>query len=125
MGVAGVGSGETFKDGFVAAMEISTANQLNTRVAILNLEDEEAIANLVLTDINGVELATAETVLKGRGHRALFVDQFGWSDSIDFAESLGTLKIVTTGQVAATLIQTRPGHFATMPAAPNRHGSSE
>ena len=117
-GVAGVGSGEALIDGFVAAVETSSANNVNTGVAILNLEDEEVTASLALTDINGIELTTAEIVLNGRGHRALFVDQFEWSDTIDFANFLGLLRVVTTGRVAATVIQTRPGQFATMPVAP-------
>ena len=71
-----------------------------------------------LWDSEGKQLATAELMLAGNGHRALFVNEFNWVPTQDFSNFSGILKVQTTGRVAATVIQTRPDEFATLPVAP-------
>jgi hypothetical protein len=117
-GVAGVGASEVLTAGFLAPIEKSSSAQVNTGIAVMNLEAEEITLDLELLDPDGREIATAQAVLVGNGHRARFVNQFEWSESIDFLDFQGLLKVHSTGQCAATVIQTRPGQFATMPVAP-------
>lgn len=53
-----------------------------------------------------------------RGHMALFVNQFDWSENVDFSIFQGLLEVVASGKIAATVIQSRPSQFATLPVSP-------
>jgi hypothetical protein len=72
--------------------------------------------------IGGTSIATGGLVaessvsLPAKGHLARFVTEFGWSEPIDFSHFEGVLRVVGPN-VAATVIQTRPGQLATMPVA--------
>ncbi len=61
--------------------------------------------------------------LAGRGHNALFVDEIEWEGTdgaeLDFSDFLGVLRVESSSQLAATVIQTRPGEFATLPVVPS------
>ncbi|MDA2938976.1 hypothetical protein MYX75_12030 [Acidobacteria bacterium AH-259-A15] len=117
IGLAGVGSSAELPDGFIAPMEVSETAGVNTGLAVMNLEQTEVSLDLRLLDSNGNSLATANATLLARGHMALFVDQFDWNGSIDFSSFQGILEIVASGKTAATVIQSRPGQFATLPVA--------
>jgi hypothetical protein len=56
------------------------------------------------------------------GHRALVLNQFDWTPesgvNLDFSDFRGILKICSTGKVAAAVLQTRTGIFATQPVVP-------
>ena len=117
-GVAGVGSSQIMTNGFVAPMESKTADTISTGVAVANLETGSNTLQVSLWDSEGKQLATAELMLAGNGHRALFVNEFNWVPTQDFSNFSGILKVQTTGRVAATVIQTRPDEFATLPVAP-------
>ena len=117
-GVAGVGSSRVMTNGFVAPMESKTADSISTGVAVASLEAIPNTLQASLWDSAGKQLATAELTLAGKGHKALFVNEFTWVPKRDFSNFSGILKVQTTGRVAATVIQTRPGEFATLPVAP-------
>ena len=117
-GVAGVGSSQVMTNGFVAPMESKTADSINTGVAVASLEAVPNTLQASLWDSEGKQLATAQLILAGNGHKALFVNELNLVPNQDFSNFSGVLKVQATGRVAATVIQTRPGEFATLPVAP-------
>ncbi len=121
VGAAGVGSSHP-SAGFSAPMV--TNSTINTGIAVWADADNRLTLMLSLIDAGGQLLATASLEMPSFGHRSLFVDQIEWIPEagveLDFSNFLGTLKAMTTGgRVAATVIQTRPGEFVTMPVGPN------
>ena len=46
------------------------------------------------------------------------VTELSWDEPVDFSHFEGLLRVRSGGKTAATVIQTRPGQFATMPVAP-------
>ena len=70
-----------------------------------------------LLDSDGQVIDTAVASLPPGGHLPAFVGQFDWETDVDKSDFLGALRVRCTGAVAATVIQTRPGQFATMSAA--------
>ena len=74
-----------------------------------------------LVDPDGNVLAMAklegESVLAPNGHLSLFIDQIPWDQEIDFSDFMGLIRVKPSGKIAATVVQTRPGQFATMPVA--------
>ena len=121
VGLAGVGSSPELGLGFLAPMESRLASQVQTGVAIKNLESEQITLVLRLLDASGLELATRQLALAPFGHHASFIDQlFGQLDLSDFA---GVLRVETARRITATVLQSRPGEFATMPVTALRGGS--
>ena len=116
-GLAGVGSSAALPDGFTAPMETNSASAIDTGIAVMNLEESAVNLNLQLCDRDGAVLASAAAMLPGMGHLAAFLAEFEWSTAVDFSDFEGTLKVTTDGRIAATVIQTRPGQFATLPVA--------
>ena len=117
-GVAGVGSSAPLQQGFSAPVEIDSQGEINTGVAVVNLESDVTVLELRLTDPNGAPLATAGIQIEGNGHTAVFVDQIEWSRPIDFSDFKGNLRVLSKGKsIGATVIQTRPGQLATMPVS--------
>ena len=45
------------------------------------------------------------------------MDQIPWSPQIEFSDFMGLIRVKPSGKIAATVVQTRPGQFATMPVA--------
>ena len=90
-------------------------------LAILGLTGETVTLDLELVDPDGNVLATArldrESALAPNGHLSLFVDRIPWSEEIDFSAFMGLIRVRPSGKIAATVVQTRPGQFATMPVA--------
>jgi hypothetical protein len=115
VGLAGVGVSEILHNGFTAPMETRSVSGINTGIALMNLEQTEVTLDLQLQDSEGKYLAFTQIVLPGKGQQARFVNEIDWFDSIDFTNFLGVLRVTSTGAIAATVIQTRPGQFATMP----------
>ncbi len=114
-GLAGVGASEAL-EGFSAPMETNDQEKTSTGVAIMNLEGEKVTLELRLCDRDDELVASAQIDLVMMGHLAMFVSEFPWDDpELDFANFEGTLKATATGRIAATVIQTRPDQFATMP----------
>ena len=128
IGAAGVGASPALP-AFVAPM-LKNA-EINTGIAFQNPGNDPVLVNLELRDSDGELLATGSIILAGMGHRALFVDEIGWTPgpgvSINFTDFEGLVKATTPGgSVAATVIQTRPQEFVTMPvSAPTESGNLE
>ncbi|MEJ2081716.1 MAG: hypothetical protein P8Y94_05955 [Acidobacteriota bacterium] len=102
-------------------MEVTRASGIffvNTGLAVMNLRATGVKLTVHLRDHTSQEVATAEESVAGYGHLAQFVHEFGWSQDIDFDEFQGTLEVRVDGAIAATVLQTRPGQFATMPVIP-------
>ena len=122
-GVAGVGSSALLVRGFEAPMETNSASAISTGIAVFSLESEEMRLQLRLGDEVANQIAAAKLVLPPMGHRALFVDQINWQpekgEELDFSDFDGLLKVSSSGKAAATVIQTRPGVFATLPVVPS------
>jgi hypothetical protein len=119
VGLAGVGSSRALR-GFVAPIETNTEAGINTGVAMMNLEEEAVTVSLTLLNRDGEQLAVAQIVLPGMGHLSSFLDEadkIQWSQQVDFSDFEGVLRATATGKIAATVVQTRPGQFATMPVA--------
>lgn len=74
-------------------------------------------ATVALYDSDRTQLATAQIDLPPMGQIALFVHEFEWDVQIDFSKFRGRMDITADVLIAATVIQTRPGQFATMPVA--------
>ena len=117
VGAAGVGSSAELAEGFLAPMETDEALGINTGVAVMNLEMDEVTLDAELIAVDGSLIATAQRKLAGMGHKAIFIDQFEWSVPVDFSRFEGLLRVSSSGRIAATVVQTRPGQFATMPVA--------
>ncbi len=119
VGTAGVGSSAAFAKGFIAPMEVNTGSSIRTGVAMMNLETEELPLTAELLGADGTLLDTLNLTLPAQGHKAVFLDELGWSSSIDLSVFEGILRVGCNGNMSATVIQTRPGRFATMPVAAN------
>ena len=117
LGAAGVGSSAELAGGFLAPMETDEDLVINTGVAVMNLEMAEVTLDAELISVDGSVIATAQLKLAGMGHDAIFIDEFEWSVPVDFSRFEGLLRVSSSGRIAAAVIQTRPGQFATMPVA--------
>ena len=117
LGAAGVGSSAELPGGFLAPIETDADLLTNTGVAVMNLEMAQVTLDAELIAVDGSVIATAQLELVGMGHTAVFIDEFEWSVPVDFSRFEGLLRVSSSGRIAATVIQTRPGQFATMPVA--------
>ena len=117
-GVAGVGSSAELSDGLVAPVETNSISQVNTGVALMNLEAVSQDLVFEISDSDGQVLARAQGTIAASGHLAKFVTDAQWDESIDFSAFRGLLTVRGTGRLAGTVIQTRPGELATMPVVP-------
>ena len=129
VGLAGVGSSPVFPQGFIAPIEAELSKGINTGIAVRNTSF--VILQLVfrLFDAEGKLLATDTRSMLSLAHEALFVNQFDWvaepGVTLDFEGFQGVIKVTPDGDlgrgVTATVVQTRPGQFATMPVSPLLH----
>ena len=117
IGSAGVGSSAEFAEGFLAPMETNTSSSIQTGVAMMNLEEQELTLTAELLNSEGTVLNTAQLSLPSLGHKAIYLDQFAWNQTTDLSSFEGLLRVSSNGRISATVIQTRPGQFATMPVA--------
>jgi hypothetical protein len=114
-GLAGVGSSQALDTGFSAPIESNVGLGVNTGIAIMNLGSEAATVALQLFSADGILLASAELDVPADGQRALFISEIDWDSPVELSDFLGVLKASTSAEIAATVIQTRPEQFATMP----------
>ncbi len=117
VGSAGVGISAQFAEGFLAPMETNVSKAIRTGVAMINLETEQFTLTADLLDSEGTLLDSVQLNLAALGHLAIYLDEFDWDDSIDLDLFEGLLRVRSSGNISATVIQTRPGKFATMPVA--------
>ena len=117
IGSAGVGSSAELAEGFLAPMETNISTAIRTGVAMMNLEEEQLTLTADLLDSDGTLLDSVQLSLASLGHLAIFLDEFDWDNSIDLNLFEGLLRVRSNGRISATVIQTRPGQFATMPVA--------
>ena len=128
IGAAGVGASVVLPE-FIAPI-LRTA-EINTGISFQNPGNNQVTVNLELRNPDGDLLASASITLAGMGHQALLVDEIAWTPepgvSFDFTDFEGLVKASTSaGGVAATVIQTRPQEFVTMPvSAPTEAGNLE
>ena len=112
-----MGSSEALDNGFRAPMETNSAGSINTGIAVMNLENDQLTLDLQLCDRDDNPVASAQISLAAMGQLAKFVTEFNWDKAADFSDFEGTLKVTGDGRIAATVIQTRPTQFATMPVS--------
>ncbi len=121
-GLTGVGHSAVLQHGFSAPIDRHIglpAESVNTGIALINLDPQSRVLALTLKDMDGNLVATTSLPLTGMGHLARFIDEFeGWEPEVDFSHFSGILTVTFDGRVAATVIQSRPGQFATLPVAP-------
>lgn len=118
VGLAGVSSSEELTGGFLAPIITKSDGGIRTGIAVMNLEETATTLTLELQNSDGEELAMATLELPSLGQSAKFADEFQWDSPVDFTDFQGTLEVTSNGRrIAATVIQQRPGRFATMPVA--------
>ena len=117
-GLAGVTSSAEQEAGFQTLIETNALNGISTGIAIQNLESEDNFLELELRALDGEVLAVTELELPPMGHRARFIEEFTWTPLVDFSEFRGSLRVISSGRVAATALQVRPGQFAAIPVIP-------
>lgn len=116
-GLSGVGSSQALAGGFVAPVETNTAEGTSTGFAVMNLEAADLTVNLELLGMENNPVATASEVLASNGHLARFLPEIKWVPGVDFTNFNGLIRATTSGRLGATVLQFRPGEFATMPVA--------
>ena len=117
-GSAGVGASRDISQGFIAPMETNSASQVDTGIAVMNPNETAINLNFDLCDLDGTRLSGAVASVPARGHKALFLRQFNWSPARNLDNFQGLIRELGGSKVAATVIQTRPGQYITMPVAP-------
>lgn len=111
-GVAGVGRSELLTQ-FVAPVERSRSRSINSGLAVMN-PNAAAPVNLQLRlkeAANGA-VRNATLVLPAGGQAAKFIDELFEELAAEFS---GTLSVSAAANIAATVIRTSPGQFATLP----------
>jgi hypothetical protein len=117
-GLAGVGSSLPTPVGFTGPVEVNAELQIKTGIAIQNLENEATIVDLELRSTDGIPEAVAQLPpIPAMGHTAIFASDVNWDKEVDFTRFQGTVTASVEGRVSATMIQTRPDQFATLPVA--------
>jgi len=117
-GTAGVGSSAELCKGFIAPMETNSVSGVDTGIAVMNPTDSTITLSFDLCDLAGNRLSGAVVTIPARGHKALFLRQFNWSPSRNLDNFQGLVRELGGGKVAATVVQTRPNQYITMPVAP-------
>ncbi len=117
-GSAGVGASRDISQGFIAPMETNSASQVDTGIALMNPNETAINLNFDLCDLDGTRLSGAVESVPARGHKALFLRQFNWSPARNLDNFQGLIRELGGSKVAATVIQTRPSQYMTMPVAP-------
>ncbi len=122
-GTAGVGASATASQGLEAPVRNKRSEQLGSGIAVVNVEQQALLLQLRLCDAQNDLLATASIPVAASGHRALFLEEIDWVVSegkeLSLDDFSGILKIEAEGQIGGTVIETRPGVFATQPVVPS------
>ena len=111
--VAGIGA----RNGFLAPIEMDSARQVRTGVAIANPEEDSLQVTLRLRDAEGVPLPGAEVQLDlpPRGQLARFADEFFVQQGLDLSTFRGTLQATSDGPAAGMVLRESPAELATFP----------
>jgi Tol biopolymer transport system component len=118
IGLAGVGHSPPLPQGFLVPIETRRSGggyQVNTGLAVMNLEAEAVTLNLTLRNESGHAIDTTQQTIGSKGHIAKFIAEFDWPTDVVFDNFRGTLHVESLGRIAATALQTRPGQLATLP----------
>ena len=85
-----------------------------------NVSPVEATLDLTLRDATGGQVARAQVEMAAGGHWARFLHEIEWDVAPDLSDFEGILEVDSGGaEIAASVLQTRLGQFATMPVAPS------
>lgn len=91
--------------------------KLFSQILLTNIEDCAGTLHLLLHNADGTPMmGTASMAAPAHGHLARFVTHFRLDEAVDFRIFIGLLKVRSSGSIAATVIQTWPDQFATLPA---------
>ncbi|HSR50568.1 MAG TPA: YCF48-related protein [Acidobacteriota bacterium] len=98
---------------------LNASEQLDTGMAFHNTSEQDNLLSLELLDDQNQSLASAEITLSPRGRISLLVSEIDWQSDqpLDFSDFVGSLRVVPQQEVAATVIQVRPGTFGKIPLA--------
>ena len=122
IGLAGVGNSLPTDIGFLAPVERRLAAEINTGIAVMNLEGSAISLGLSLKDLGGSTLASFQMTLPPLGRFSQFIHEFDWQpqppfEALDLNDFQGLIELRSSGRIAATALQSRPGEFATLPVA--------
>ncbi|GAB4253467.1 MAG: hypothetical protein Kow00109_29110 [Acidobacteriota bacterium] len=115
VGAAAVGPSPAYTGGFLAPVPGGSAAQMRTGLALWNLGAGPAQLTFSFLDTDGTEKATAPLTLDPGEHRALFLDAVAdWSPGPP-PDGAGVVRVASDQPLAATILVTMPGTFATLP----------
>lgn len=115
VGAAAVGPSPAYAEGFLAPVPGGTAQGMRTGLALWNRGTEAAQLTFTFLDPSGQARATAQVQLDPGGHRALFLDEVSdWSPPPP-PDGAGVVRVTADQPLAATILVTMPGTFATLP----------
>ncbi|GAB4109459.1 MAG: hypothetical protein Kow001_09550 [Acidobacteriota bacterium] len=117
VGLAGVASGALLEGTFQVPVEVDVGRRVNTGLALAGQSGLAAVATLELLAPDGTVLASAQVELAPWGHSARFVDEYDWEPPVSLDSFTGTIRVRVERPVVATVLQTRPGEFLTLPVA--------
>ncbi len=85
-----------------------------------NVSPVEAILDLTLREATEQQVARAQVTMAAGGHWSRFLHEIEWDVAPDLNDFEGILEVDSGGaEIAASVLQTRFGQFATMPGAPS------
>ena len=99
-------------------VEESAADGIRTGLAVMSLEEGTVTVDLELLTPDAETLGTTTLTLPGHGHVARFIDELVWPSKPDLSQMEGILRATASGRVAALILQSRVGQFATLPVVP-------
>ncbi|UCF37051.1 MAG: hypothetical protein JSU96_20015 [Acidobacteriota bacterium] len=122
VGSAGVGSSSPTTNGFIIPVERDSAEGVDTGIAVMNLDSEQADLKLELLDPSGEVVARASGQVPQQGQSARFVTQYTWDPEIDLTVFTGLLRVCSEENLTATALVSFPKQFATLPVTPVNPG---
>jgi hypothetical protein len=117
VGLAGVASGSLLDGVFQVPVEVDASRGVNTGLAVAGQSEEATVLALELLAPEGTVLASAEVELEPWGHSARFANEYEWTPPVSLDSFTGTIRVRVDHPVVATVLQTRPGEFLTLPVA--------
>lgn len=117
VGLAGVPAGNALTGPFQVPVEVNRGLGVNTGLALAGRLGRANPVTLELLSPGGLVLAEAEIRLDPLGHSARFVDEIDWSPAVELSSFHGSVRAQAPDPVTATVLQTRPGEFLTLPVA--------
>ncbi len=117
-GLAGVGDSLALDFGFRTPVDADADSGIRTGMAVTNLESQAVDLEIRLYDPEGLQVDSAPAALVASGHMSLFVEELEWQGATDLSRFEGTVEVLSSGRIAATALQVRPGQYASLPVAP-------